>query len=163
MKIFFEFFIPNNLFKKLFTFLFFGEKIISNNRVVITGIPIKVLFICFLFLTNYVNAQTKGLIVEPATGGGTAVLDPNGDGYVSGSTAGFSANDSAESEIPFVPFIFPGLEPTTDINNGPDCGFTDFVDTGGFDPAFSYFDPSGNWLFRLRLGDISSNAKVIVF
>ncbi len=135
--------------------------IISNNKAVNADMPIKILlfFIGLFAITNFVNAQTKGLIVEPATGGGTAVFDPNGDGYVSGSTAGFLANDSSESEIPFVPFIFPGLEPTTDINNGPDCGFTDFVDTGGFDPAYSYVDGSGNWLFRLRLGDIRPNAK----
>ena len=133
----------------------------SNNRAVNTELSIKILlfFIGLFAITNFVNAQTKGLIVEPATAAGTAVLDPNGDGYVSGSTAGFSANDSAESEIPYVPFVFLGLEPTSDINNGPDCGFTDFVETGAFDPAYSYVDGSGNWLFRLRLGDIRSNAK----
>ncbi|MEP3836396.1 MAG: Ig-like domain-containing protein, partial [Algibacter sp.] len=130
---------------------------LSFSPILLKGIFL--IFGCCFFCFNTLNAQTKGLILEPASGSGIAVLDPNGDGYVSANTAGFMGNDSAESEIPYKPFVFPGLEPTSDINNGPNCGFSDFVDSGGFDPALSYVDGSGNWLFRLRLGDVRSNAK----
>ena len=111
------------------------------------------------FAINVLHSQTKGLIFEPATGAGTAVLDPNGDGYISATTAGFINNDRTESEIPYVPFIFPGAEPTSDVQNGPNCGFTDFVDSGTEDPALNYIDGSNNWLFRFRMGSAISNAK----
>ncbi|MDP3313367.1 hypothetical protein [Lutibacter sp.] len=129
----------------------------------------KIIFIFILFFGVHTSvfSQTKGLIFEPATGGGAAVLDPNGDGYVSKTTAGFISNDKGfispgvfgESEIPYVPFIFPGMEPTSDINNGPNGGFTDFVDSGTEDPAMSYLDGNNNWLFRLRMGSALNNAK----
>ena len=103
------------------------------------------------------KSQTRGLIYLPATG--AAVLDPNGDGYASATTAGFIANDKAESEIPYAPLVFPGTEPTSDVNNGPNCGFTDFVDSGSEDPALSYLDGSNNLLYRMRMGSSSPNAK----
>lgn len=81
-----------------------------------------------LFVLSVSLAQTPGMIVQPATGAGTAIFDPNGDGYVSQSNLGFIADDQIESEIPFTSLIFPGTEPIGDINNGPNCGFTDFVD-----------------------------------
>ena len=120
---------------------------------------ITMLITALLVFTYNLNAQTKGLIFEPATGAGTAVLDPNGDGYVSQTTAGFILNDDVESEIPYVAFVFPGSEPTSDINNGPNCGFSDFVDSGTEDPAMSYVDASNNWLFRMRMGSAITNAK----
>jgi gliding motility-associated-like protein len=103
-------------------------------------------------------AQTPGLIFKPATAPGNAVLNPNGDGYTSATASGFSANDKTESEIPYAPLTFPGLEPTSDLGPGPDCGFTDFVDSGTEDPALSYFDGT-NLLFRLRLGKAQPNSK----
>jgi hypothetical protein len=112
-----------------------------------------------LFVLSVSLAQTPGMIVQPATGAGTAIFDPNGDGYVSQSNLGFIADDQIESEIPFTSLIFPGTEPIGDINNGPNCGFTDFVDQGDRDPAQKYLSPAGNWLFRLRLGGIAPNAK----
>ncbi|MDX1445235.1 hypothetical protein, partial [Lishizhenia sp.] len=121
---------------------------------------LRAIFVLFLLqFTNFSFAQTKGMIFEPATGGGAAILDPNGDGYVSASTTGFVNNDNAESEIPYVPFVFPGMEPTSDIRNGANCGFTDFVDSGNEDPALQYVDANNNWLFRLRMGSASTNAK----
>ncbi|NBN98519.1 MAG: hypothetical protein EBV19_04660 [Flavobacteriia bacterium] len=113
----------------------------------------------FLSLLSQFAAQTPGMIVQPATGAGATIFDPNGDGYVSQTTGGFVADDQLESEIPFTSLIFPGTEPIGDINNGPNCGFTDFVDQGDRDPAQKYLSPAGNWLFRLRLGGIAPNAK----
>lgn len=66
-------------------------------------INFKLIIFCFALLyTHTLWAQTPGLIVKPATGAGTAVLDPNGDGYVSASTSGFSTDDKAE-----VTFLLP--------------------------------------------------------
>ncbi|HSH65697.1 MAG TPA: hypothetical protein VLB84_07835, partial [Bacteroidia bacterium] len=115
--------------------------------------------ISFWLLPFVLNAQTTGLIYEPATGTGTKVLDPNLDGYTSKTTAGFLTDDQLESEIPFTSLIFPGTEPTSDLSNGPNCGFTDFVDQGDRDPAQKYLDTANNWLFRLRLGGTAPNAK----
>src|SRR5690606_19509325 len=112
-----------------------------------------------LFASIEAIAQTRGLIFEPASGAGTVVLDPNGDGYVSQTTAGFINNDQAESEIPYMKLVFPGSEPTSDVRNGPNCGFTDFVDSGTEDPAQSYLDANNNWLFRFRMGAVAPNAK----
>ena len=122
---------------------------------------VKALIFSVLFVSIYSisKAQTPGMIYEPATSGGAAILDPNGDGYTSASTAGFTTDDQLQSEIPYSSLIFPGSEPTSDLNNAPDCGFTDFVDQGDRDPAQKYLSPAGNWLFRLRMGSISPNAK----
>ena len=114
--------------------------------------------VLFLLFSRF-SAQTPGMIVQPATGAGASIFDPNGDGYVSASTVGFVTDDQLESEIPFTSLVFPGTEPIGDINNGPNCGFTDFVDQGDRDPAQKYLSPAGNWLFRLRLGGIAPNAK----
>jgi hypothetical protein len=63
---------------------------------------ILLLLVTVLLTFTYSFSQTKGLILEPASSVlGKSVLDPNGDGYVSQSSSGFSANDVSESEIPF--------------------------------------------------------------
>ena len=111
----------------------------------------------FLLLSiNSLNAQTTGIIVEPSSGSSLAILDPNGDGYSSNTISGFLGDDKANSEIHFKTLIPAGIEPDSDIRNGPDCGFTDFVEsiTGGIDPAFHYSDGT-NWIFRLRMAGIA--------
>ncbi|MDP2888693.1 MAG: hypothetical protein Q8P34_06940, partial [Bacteroidota bacterium] len=116
--------------------------------------------ISFQFLNPVqVIAQTPGLIFERATGGGAAVLDPNGDGYTSKTTSGFQGNDQTDSEIPYVPLVFPMVEPDSDLGPGPDCGFTDFVDSGIEDPIQNYINLNNKWLFRMRMGHSSPNAK----
>src|SRR5687768_1387634 len=90
-------------------------------------------------------AQTPGLIFKSA-GTGALVLDPNGDGYTSTSTGGFITNDQLESEIPYKALVVPAVEPVADPGPGPDCGFTDIVDSGAEDPVFTYFDINGNLL-----------------
>ncbi|MEX2363889.1 MAG: hypothetical protein WD597_09700, partial [Balneolaceae bacterium] len=65
----------------------------------------------FLALQNPVKVfgqATPGLIYKPATGIGTSILDPNGDGYVSATTGGFSYSDHTESEISFMPIYQTG-------------------------------------------------------
>lgn len=117
------------------------------------------ILLAFVFVQRTTLAQTKGLIFEPATGAGKVVLDPNLNGFISATTAGFISNDKAESEIPYAPLVFPGTEPTSDLSSGPSCGFSDFVDSGTEDPALSYIDGSNNWLFRFRLATAAPNAK----
>jgi len=61
---------------------------------------IFLILLSVIFIGLQINAQTKGLILEPSTSVlGKSILDPNGDGYVSSTNAGFTANDVAESEI----------------------------------------------------------------
>jgi gliding motility-associated-like protein len=132
-------------------------KVVSLRLIVLT-----ILFSNFLILeTNHIFAQTPGMIVVPATGIGSSILDPNGDGYVSNTLGGFILDDQIESELPYLPFIFPGNEPTSDLNNGPNCNFTDFVDDAELNrsPAQKFLDANGNWLFRFRMGGIAPNSK----
>lgn len=117
---------------------------------------LTVFFIALCFFTA--QAQTKGLIIDPATGAGKAILDPNSDGYVSMNTSGFVTNDRTESEIPYVPMVFPMLEPTGDLSAGPSCNFTDFVDSGSEDPALVFYNGT-NLLFRMRIGKSLPNSK----
>ncbi|MBC7440208.1 MAG: hypothetical protein H7250_09515, partial [Flavobacterium sp.] len=119
----------------------------------------KIAFLFIVLTISEAGAQTKGLIVEPATGAGKVVLDPNGDGFSSATTGGFFTDDQIESEIPYSSLVFPFVEPTSDLSAGPNCSFTDFVDQGDQDPAQAYFDANGNWLFRLRMGSSRPNAK----
>ncbi len=126
----------------------------------------------FLFILLFILAsagrsfaQTPGLIFEPATGSGVLVLDPNGDGYISSTNSGWvpytppaAAIDQTASEIPFVPMSFPSTEPTSDLGPGPNCSFTDFVDSGNEDPAMYFFDGT-NFIFRFRLGGAAPNSK----
>ncbi|OFX53624.1 MAG: hypothetical protein A2046_14100 [Bacteroidetes bacterium GWA2_30_7] len=119
------------------------------------------ILIFILFSGVCLYSQTPGMIFETATGGGAAVLDPNGDGWVSATSSGFVSNDESESEIPFVPMIFPMPEPDSDLGPGPDCGFTDFVQqaAGVEDAGQYYLSPANNWLFRLRMGSSLPNSK----
>ena len=102
-----------------------------------------------LFIQSLGFAQTSGLIIDP-TGVGASPLDPNNDGYISLSPTGFVANDQTESEIIYTPFVFVANEPVSDLGPGPNCGFTDFVDSGVEDPALYYLSPANNFLFRLN-------------
>jgi hypothetical protein len=116
-------------------------------------------FIALMFQFFQLRAQTKGLIYDPATGAGQSILDPNLDGYTSFNTMGFVSNDQTESELPYTAVPVPSTEPTSDLGPGPDCGFTDFVDSGIEDPVLNYISPANNWLFRLRMGNTAPNSK----
>ncbi|OXA86922.1 hypothetical protein B0A62_22945, partial [Flavobacterium hydatis] len=104
-------------------------------------------------------AQTPGMIYNSATGSGSIVLDPNGDGFISATINGFTTDDQIQSEIPYKSLVFPMIEPNSDLIAGPNCSFTDFVDQGDQDPVQAYLDGNGNWLFRMRLGSTSPNSK----
>ncbi|MEX0857856.1 MAG: invasin domain 3-containing protein, partial [Balneolaceae bacterium] len=119
----------------------------------------------FLALQNPVKVfgqATPGLIYKPATGIGTSILDPNGDGYVSATTGGFSYSDHTESEISFMPIYQTGAEGTRDVRTGPPGGHTDLVGQygDGKKTAFMYYDAANNaLLFRVRLAKQSKASK----
>lgn len=125
------------------------------------------ILLCTLILASSLNGwgQTPGLIIKPSTGAGAAVLDPNGDGYVSQKTGGvqlgFSLsvnNDVLQSEIPYVALIRP--DPLDDILRGPVGGFCEIVgiDAAG-NNAISVYNDGTNLLFRFRLGGYAPNSK----
>ena len=107
----------------------------------------------FLGLTIPSFAQ-RGAITKPAIGNN--ILDPNQDGYVSATSAGFS-NDGYyvdEFEIPMfgIPIVGDG-DVLNDNQAGPNCGITDLtVDTQGFS-VYGVLDNNGNLIFRFRIGD----------
>ncbi|MBU2020088.1 MAG: tandem-95 repeat protein, partial [Bacteroidetes bacterium] len=118
------------------------------------------LVIAFLSTAFLFQAQTPGLIVQSATGASVGVLDPNGDGYVSTTTAGFGTNDLLNSEIAYKRLLPYSVEPNSDLSRGPTCGFTDFVEdsTKSQYPSL-HFSNATHWLFRLRMASIAPNAK----
>ena len=112
----------------------------------------------FLFIFHISQAQSPGLIVRPAGGNGITSLNPDGNGYSSLTTAGYTSDDVAQSELPYVVVPVALSEPTGDLATGPSGGFTDIVqryDGSGF---YLYKDAS-NIYFRLRIGGIVSGSK----
>lgn len=111
------------------------------------------------------NAQTKGLIykravpISPAT---TSPLDPDGNGYSSVGTEGFTSGDitSTQTEIVYRSIPQLSVEPTADLGPGPDCSFTDMVDLSTDQRAVGMFvDADSNFMFRFRLGGSAPNSK----
>lgn len=116
------------------------------------------LFFALVFITTNLSAQSPGTIVRPAAGNGATPLNPDGNGFSSSSTSGFTSSDITESEVPYktVPPVF--LEPTSDLLRGPGDLYSDLVrqvDGSGF---YVYNDGT-NLLFRLRVGSIVSGSK----
>ena len=97
----------------------------------------------------------RGKITKPAT---TTVMDPNQDGFVSKTSAGFSNKGFngyyvKEFEIPMfgIPIVGSG-EALSDNQVGAKCGITDItVDSLGFG-AYAVLDNSDNLIFRFRIG-----------
>lgn len=111
-------------------------------------------------------SQTKGLIYKPAGDAlGKSVLDPNGDGYVSLTTAGFSGTDyGSASELNMVPLPIIGAEPTGDLTTGGSGGATDIVSVGENSNQSCYilYKTVGGidyLIIRFRLGGASTAAK----
>ena len=101
----------------------------------------------------YIAVGQRGLIIQPAT---SSVMDPNGDGYVSKTTDGFSNKgyyvDEFEIEMFGLP-VFGDGDTLNDTQAGPNCGTTDLtVDSTGVS-AYAALDASNNLIFRLRLAD----------
>ncbi|WP_439882296.1 T9SS type A sorting domain-containing protein [Pontibacter sp. MBLB2868] len=121
--------------------------------------------VLFFLCLSQALAQTPGLITKPANNGGQAILDPNGDGYVSKTASGFLTREdegAAYSEIPYRYFPAMSNEVLGDLNTGTIGGHTDYapsessINTGS--PAATYFDGK-NFMYRMRMGGQSSASK----
>ncbi|PIQ22896.1 MAG: hypothetical protein COW65_00525 [Cytophagales bacterium CG18_big_fil_WC_8_21_14_2_50_42_9] len=113
-------------------------------------------FLFYALLPLSGSAQTPGLIFQKSTAPTPQALDPNGDGYVSKTTAGFVGSDigSAVSEIPYRPLPLFGTEPLGDIVTGASGSHTDLA----LPPWAMYFDGT-NILCRVRVGGTSTASK----
>ncbi|HEX6915392.1 MAG TPA: Ig-like domain-containing protein [Chitinophagaceae bacterium] len=92
----------------------------------------KIFLLMAVFVCTAGFAQTPGLIFKQATSAmGRAVMDPNGDGYVSATNAGFSGTDyGSASELPLIALPIIGSEPMSDLTTGSNGGLTDIVSFG---------------------------------
>ncbi|MGE0773053.1 MAG: Ig-like domain-containing protein [Cyclobacteriaceae bacterium] len=112
----------------------------------------RLILLFLLLLTVGLWAQ-RGLIVKS---GNATVFDPNGDGFVSQTSAGFS-NDGYyvdEFEVPMfgVPIVADG-DVLNDNQAGAKCGTTDLtVDSKGYS-VYGVLDTNNNLIFRFRIGD----------
>lgn len=100
----------------------------------ITKISVFSFFAILLLSYGFeLKAQTPGLIFKPAsTALGRAVLDPNGDGYTSVSSSGFSGTDyGSASELQMVSVPLMLAEPTADLSTGASGGHTEIVSLNG--------------------------------
>ncbi|GAA4051570.1 hypothetical protein GCM10022409_43010 [Hymenobacter glaciei] len=124
-----------------------------------------VVLLAMVATTTWAQTPTTGLIFKAATVGtpGAAVLDPNNDGYVSATSAGFSGTNDlgTASELPYryLPQRITN-EPMSDLRVGPSTKFTDFADVpGGGGTVGFYVDANSNYMFRFRLGGAAPNSK----
>lgn len=115
------------------------------------------ILLCLLF-NGTIFAQSPGLIVKPAGGGGITPLNPDGNAYSSATTAGFVTNDITESEIPFKVIPVAIVELDGDIATGPVSGFSDIIPYTDGSGAYIYKDAT-NIYFRMRIGNIVSGSK----
>ena len=132
----------------------------TNYPFIYTNIPslktFRFLFlVALLFSANFSIGQTlRGKIISPATPT-TNPMDPNGDGFVSKTTAGFS-NDGdyiGEFELPMfgIPKVANGEVGGDNVGNP--CGITDLIpDKNGFS-VYAFRDANNNLICRFRVGD----------
>ena len=117
--------------------------------------------ILFFSLTVFIaSAQIPGFINRQATiAAGKSVLDPNGDGYTSATTAGFGNNDVANAEILYNGIKAYSIEPYGDLRRGPNHSYSDFVPDSAGNGVYHYFSAAQNLLFRMRMGAIMPGSK----
>ncbi len=110
-------------------------------------------------------AQTPGMITKPALAPGKAVLDPDGDGYVSlktnGVQLGFTVppnNDVIQSEIPFMDL--DKADPVSDLLRGPTGAFSEIIgiDVAG-NNAIMWYSDGTNLFYRFRIDYFAPNSK----
>jgi gliding motility-associated-like protein len=96
------------------------------------------------------NAQ-RGKIIKTAS---TTIMDPNQDGFVSKTNAGFSNDGYNVDEFEITMFGIPKLGGDVPGDNiGNSCGITDLIpDIHGYS-VYAVRDGSNNLIFRFRVGD----------
>ncbi len=128
------------------------------------------LVLTILLSVSYsVYGQTPGLIYKPSsTSFGRSILDPNGDGFISLTTAGFSGTDyGTNSELRMIPLPILQGEPHSDLSTGANGGHTDIVSalvSGNPSRESSYilFKTVGGVdyvIIRMRIGKASTSPK----
>lgn len=121
----------------------------------------RVLIIACLFLSNFTTfSQIAGFINRPSTSvGGRLVLDPNGDGYTSATTAGFGNDDVLNSELIYQGIKAYSIEPYGDLSRGPNHNYSDFVPDASGNGVYHRFSSGSNVMFRMRMGSIMPGSK----
>jgi gliding motility-associated-like protein len=112
----------------------------------------SLLIICSLW--SFSSFAQRGKIIRAAS---TSVMDPNGDGYVSKTNAGFSGDGTGyyvnEFELTMFGIPILGSGDVTGDNIGNACGITDLIpDTRGYS-VYAVHDSNDNLIFRFRVGD----------
>ena len=133
----------------------------------------KQILFAVLFLVNgaLAVAQTPGQIFRSAAN--DSLLDPNGDGWISATTSGFSdvptiQDESEEFETSWNTLWHYEFEPSSDLQTGSTCGPTEIVDNPNALERAAYWqihDPDGIagnedelLLFRIRINSDPNNA-----
>jgi hypothetical protein len=128
----------------------------------------QLMLICLVMLTAVTSfSQTKGFIYQPCANSTIrAVLDPNGDGYVSATSSGFSGkNDiSSASELHMISLPVLNGETYGDLTTGATGGHTDLVSndsTSTHSVSVLVTTVSGiqYLVVRFRIGKASTAAK----
>lgn len=122
-------------------------------------------FLVLVCLSSLVNAQTPGLIYKPSTSTlGKQVLDPNNDGYVSATDAGFTTTTDygTASELQMIPLPYITSEPANDLTTGSGGGHTDIVSNGTGQSVYALVRTVNSvdyLIVRFRLGGASTSPK----
>jgi hypothetical protein len=127
-----------------------------------------IFFIGIFFISNIkLNAQTPGLIYKQASSAlGKSVLDPNGDGFISATAAGFSGTTDfgAGSELSLISMPIMEGEPDSDLTTGSNGGHTDLVSNTNGTQQTSYIGVKTvngvkYLIVRIRIGGASTASK----
>jgi hypothetical protein len=125
----------------------------------------KCAFIGLIFVWNVALFGQAGLIYKPASSVlGKSVLDPNGDGYVSTTSAGYSSTNDGPSysEHTWIPLPTMENEPHSDLVTGANGGHTDIVNNGTGQSVYVLVKTIGGidyLMVRFRIGKASTATK----
>ncbi|HTH56848.1 MAG TPA: Ig-like domain-containing protein [Cyclobacteriaceae bacterium] len=119
--------------------------------------------IAILLVTLPALSQTlkRGQIISPTPTGTPTVMDPNGDGFISKTNAGFSTTTNywvPEFEIGMFGLPQIGTGDATGDNIGKSCGITDLIPDIKGHSVYAVKDANNNLIFRFRVG--SNNPSV---
>lgn len=104
-------------------------------------------YLFILLSTSFLYGQSPGIIYSPPGGSGVTPLNPDGNGWSSISSTGYSSDDILESEIPFVSLPVPYVELNSDLTSG-NCSYSDIVSSS---ESGVYMNSDGtNLIFRFR-------------